>query len=293
MEKGHTSNRVQTHTPGGYEGGRQNKQEKLDRRGPQRVIGQSHSMDMTTMLSKLEPIYKSLAESAPLYNHTICIEGNIGSGKSTLIKALGEYGYDVHPEPVQQRWGQFLPILYKDPARWGMCFQMEVLDWFHSLKESFNNHAESVEKREKSEGKKKKPAPKGPKNSIWIPKQDLSVIERSPQSAFEIFTMNLHDCGLLTDWEKSLLLRFYHLTRWRPAKIFYLRTPPEVCCARIKERSRKGEDGVDMALIEQLHRKHEDLYLHQENVVIIDGKAERTLVLNQILEELGKFTNDK
>lgn len=246
---------------------------------------------MTRELNKLEPIYQSLARTAPLYNHTICIEGNIGSGKSTLIKALGDYGYEVYPEPVQQRWGQFLPILYKDPARWGMCFQMEVLDWFHSLKEAFNNHAEKIQKKmaqlsmSGTGGAQRK--------SIWIPKQDLCVIERSPQSAFEIFTMNLHDCGLLTDWEKSLLLRFYHLTRWRPAKVFYLRTPVKVCCDRIKERSRKGEDNVDTALIEQLHRKHEELFLHQENVVVIDGTTERTLVLNHMLEELGKLSKEK
>lgn len=240
---------------------------------------------MCTLLSHLEPIYRTLSENSPIYNHTICIEGNIGSGKSTLIKSLEKpHGYEVYPEPVQQRWGQFLPILYKDPARWGMCFQMEVLDWFHSLKETFNQHAGRVADKLKDAREKKS----GQQN-IWISKQDLIIVERSPQSAFEIFTLNLHDCGLLTDWEKSLLLRFYHLTRWRPAKVFYLRTPPEICCQRIKERSRKGEDSVDEPLIQQLHNKHEDLYLNQENVVVIDGTAEQKTVLSQLLKELQKF----
>merc|ERR1719361_1033702 len=216
-----------------------------------RSSGPRRPLDMGKMLSMLEPIYRELSENTPVYSQTICIEGNIGSGKSTLIKSLEGSGYEVHPEPVRERWGQFLPILYNDPARWGMCFQMEVLDWFHSLKESFNRHAgrQSSKMQKTTE----------PKDSIWISKQDLVIVERSPQSAFEIFTTNLHDCGLLTDWETSLLLRFYPLTLWRPAKLFYLRTPPETCCDRIRQRSRNGEEQVDEDLLQALHNKHEEL----------------------------------
>merc|ERR1719359_2448232 len=74
----------------------------------------------------------------PTYSNTICIGGNIGSGKSTLISGLSRLGLNVHPEPVRQVWGKYLPILYGDPARWGMCFQMEVLDWFNSLQDNFD-----------------------------------------------------------------------------------------------------------------------------------------------------------
>merc|ERR1719361_403638 len=244
-----------------------------------RSSGPRRPLDMGKMLSMLEPIYRELSENTPVYSQTICIEGNIGSGKSTLIKSLASSGYEVYPEPVRERWGQFLPILYNDPARWGMCFQMEVLDWFHSLKESFNQHA----------GLLKKAQAEATLIGSWISKQDLVIVERSPQSAFEIFTTNLHDCGLLTDWEKSLLLRFYHLTRWRLAKLFYLRTPPETCCDRIRQRSRNGEEQVDEDLLQALHNKHEELYMGQDNVVVIDGTLERTQVQNRLLEELTKF----
>jgi len=111
----------------------------------------SKPLTMSKMLTMLEPVYRELSENTPVYSQTICIEGNIGSGKSTLIKSLEGSGYEVHPEPVRERWGQFLPILYNDPARWGMCFQMEVLDWFHSLKEEFKaKHAGSPRTTTKS-----------------------------------------------------------------------------------------------------------------------------------------------
>lgn len=248
----------------------------------QRAASQpSKPLTMSKMLTMLEPVYRELSENTPVYSQTICIEGNIGSGKSTLIKSLEGSGYEVHPEPVRERWGQFLPILYNDPARWGMCFQMEVLDWFHSLKEEFKSkHAGISAHDDQSAGGGKK----------------LIIVERSPQSAFEIFTVNLHDCGLLTDWEKSLLLRFYHLTRWRPAKLFYLRTPPAICCERIRQRSRTGEEQVDEELLKSLHQKHEELFMGPENelkvpenVVVIDGTDDRAVVQQKLLEELEKF----
>ena len=38
----------------------------------------------------------------------VCIEGNIGSGKSTMIDYFNDYeGVTLCPEPIDQWWGRF------------------------------------------------------------------------------------------------------------------------------------------------------------------------------------------
>ena len=72
----------------------------------------------------------------PLRTLKIALEGNIASGKSTLLRLLeDEVGYIVVPEPIS-KWqgvapmgakscgGNLLELFYKDPQRWGLTFQM-------------------------------------------------------------------------------------------------------------------------------------------------------------------------
>ena len=66
----------------------------------------------------------------PVVPEVICIEGNIGSGKSTLLSGLKKAGMIVFQEPVETRWREHLTTLYKNKARWGFTFQIEVLEWF-------------------------------------------------------------------------------------------------------------------------------------------------------------------
>lgn len=70
---------------------------------------------------------------------------------------------------------------------------MEVLDWFANLKEVFAKRA----KRQNGS-------------------REVIIVERSPCSSLEIFTTNLFESGLLSEWERSLLERFYNFTRWNP-----------------------------------------------------------------------------
>jgi deoxyadenosine/deoxycytidine kinase len=57
----------------------------------------------------------------------VCVEGNIGAGKTTLIKRLKERGLTVSEEPVQE-WTNmngynFLDLASKDPRNWSFEFQ--------------------------------------------------------------------------------------------------------------------------------------------------------------------------
>ena len=58
----------------------------------------------------------------------ISVDGNIGSGKSTVLTALAERGYTVHKEAID-KWP--LEEFYSDPVGWAMPMQLAVL---HSMR---------------------------------------------------------------------------------------------------------------------------------------------------------------
>jgi thymidine kinase len=54
----------------------------------------------------------------------IVIDGNIGSGKTTQLNLLEWQGFRVKREPIE-KWP--LDLYYSDPKRWGLLFQMLIL----------------------------------------------------------------------------------------------------------------------------------------------------------------------
>jgi deoxyadenosine/deoxycytidine kinase len=54
----------------------------------------------------------------------IIVDGNIGSGKTTQLNQLDKKGFKVNREPVD-KWP--LELYYSDPERWGLFFQLIVL----------------------------------------------------------------------------------------------------------------------------------------------------------------------
>ena len=55
----------------------------------------------------------------------IVIDGNIGSGKTTQLNILEDLGFKVKREPIDQ-WP--LELFYSDMERWGLTFQLVVLN---------------------------------------------------------------------------------------------------------------------------------------------------------------------
>lgn len=205
------------------------------------------------------------------FPRVVCIEGNIGSGKSTLLRELEKTGYCVLQEPVNKTWYKFLPLLYSDPKRWGMTFQLEVLHWFHTLGEKI--------------------LPELSKRHPRI------IVERSPMSAFFIFCSNLYAEGNMNDWEYDKMKWVFGTVNWKPRKTLYLQASPEICCERIRQRNRTGEEEIDHELIENLHRRHERCLteVHDEDVevVVIDAGRNIEQVTEDALKALRKHIPGK
>lgn len=259
--------------------------------------------------------------------YVLCVEGNIGSGKSTLLQNLSRHGFTVIEEPVNDVWGQYLPRLYQDLKRWGFCFQMEAMDWFRQLQSKKFEHLllkmkekdgykSPIKQRQNDENKEEEWSEDengGDSNNLSLcasPKKQLLaspnkselnkviIVERSALSAITIFAQNLLDTQMMTEWEYSLLERFYSMIAWEPMHILYVRVDPEICCQRITKRNRDGEGNVDPVLIQNLHNKHEKLFnskderkhiSNQQNIITVDGRKSSQFVLEEALRKINKI----
>ena len=188
----------------------------------------------------------------------IYLEGNIGSGKSTLINFLQEYieekniDADVILEPVEE-WMKtedsnqknILQHYYQDQKKFGFAFQINAL----------LSRVKKVEEQIKNSNK------------------NVHFIERSIFTDKNVFLEANYQTGNITEieyviyhqWFDWILENFNH----RPDGIVYLNTKPEICEQRINQRNRNGEEGIPLEYLKTLDKFHL-LWLEKEtNIPII------------------------
>jgi len=150
------------------------------------------------------------------------IEGNIGSGKSTLIKKLKELDNNIIflPEPVDE-WNtivdsegkNIIEKYYSDQKKYAFSFQM--MAFITRVKQIKDIDADSI-----------------------------IIIERCVHTDREIFAKMLFDSCKIEDIEYSIYLRWfdYFTKDINLSGFIYVKTDPEVCIERINIRDRKGEN---------------------------------------------------
>lgn len=183
-------------------------------------------------------------------NISISVIGNIGCGKSTLLNGLIDKGYEVMFEPVNQ-W-KFLKKFYEDMRRWCFTLQVEILNSFKGM---------------------------DTKNKI---------VERSPWEACNIFAKNSHMNNLLSDEEYGLICQLTNSIGYKPDVFIYLRSTPELCMERIKQRQRECESTITKEYITQLHELYvkciEDLIKEGKYVFIVDAFKEKDDICEEVIE---------
>ena len=193
----------------------------------------------------------------------ISIEGNIASGKSTLSTKLQQSTrLPVFLEPVET-W-TLLNKFYEDIPRWGFTFNTEVL---LSM-------------------------------SQWKNNKFNSIYERSPNSCRYVFTQLMHDDEILCDEELKLFDKLFDTFGWDQDVIIYVRTPPNVCFARMHKRGRDCEmGGVSLEYLEKLDKKHKDMmdFVRKNKphikIIEINGVASADDVFNNVLYILKNDLN--
>ena len=192
----------------------------------------------------------------------ISVDGNIGSGKSTLVKYLKSKYKNLYflDEPVDE-WiritddndENILHKFYNDKSRYSYLFQnFAFITRANILLNNINNLKNLL-------GKK------------------IIITERSVETDRNIFAKMLYDSNNLTDLEYKIYNYWYNnlYPDIKVKNIIYLKTDPEIAFQRIKKRNRKEEEGITLDYINDVHDYHEKwLSKYNYNICVLDGNIE-------------------
>lgn len=212
----------------------------------------------------------------------ISIEGNIGSGKSTIINEMKKtcfkiYGLDVVyvDEPVTQ-WEQIkskdgknmLELFYADPVKYSFSFQMMAyISRLILLKEAIKNNQNKV-----------------------------IITERCLLTDYNIFASMLYEQGKMSEEEYTIYKKWFHYFQNDivMTAIIYVQCDPEISHARCLKRCRSGED-LSLEYLTDCHTKHED-WMNREmmSTIVINNNDELDEErMNDIMFEITCFISDE
>ena len=200
------------------------------------------------------------------------LEGNIGAGKTTIMKIIGQYFTSVEfvEEPVSQ-WQNLggmnlLEAFYSDPKRWGFSFEFySMLSKIKALLNAANSD------------------------------KPVIVIERSILSN-KVFMDLSHELGKLEEIEYSMLMNTYHfyLQHVYPqlSGIIYLDTPVDECIKRITKRNRGEECTIERSYLQCIKEKMDQLCNSSTmNVIRIDGMYDCERDKLRVCQDMERYLN--
>ena len=205
----------------------------------------------------------------------ITIEGNIGSGKSTLINSLKRENKNnliyFLPEPVDE-WNTvrdrsgvtILERYYQDKTKYSFSFQMMA---YITRLSQIKNYIKKV------------------------PSDAIIITERCLYTDRYVFAKMLYDTGFIEEIEYTIYIRWF--TEFEEYtkldQIVYIKTDPKVCQERINKRNRKGEENIPLSYLQDCHTYHENwMDLERDlnnNMIVIDGNKkdiDTSLIFNSL-----------
>jgi deoxyguanosine kinase len=206
----------------------------------------------------------------------ISIDGNIGSGKSTLMKILKNNfkDYIFVDEPVN-KWlaakdddnRNLLTNFYEDTNRWSYTFQnyafitrtKNLMDAIEKIKpKTFMDYIEVFF------------------NRIIYGKKLVIFTERCILTDRHVFAEMLHDSNNINSMEWTMYLDWYKVFKDSLSinNVVYLKTDPDKSFERVNKRARDEEKTVAIDYLQSVHDKHEKWLKNNSTTLVLDGNQE-------------------
>ena len=209
----------------------------------------------------------------------ISIEGNIGSGKSTILSLLKKKYEDTENiiflnEPVDE-WESIkdknnvtmLQKFYENQKKYSFAFQMMAyISRLSLLKDAIEKYPNSI-----------------------------IITERCLNTDRYVFAKMLYDNNKLEDVEYQIYLKWFdHFSQLQQIqKVIYLKTDPEICFYRVGKRSRDGESTISSEYLKDCHDYHENMINSISNkILVIDGNKDIDLdnnIVNNWMNTIHNF----
>jgi deoxyadenosine/deoxycytidine kinase len=212
-----------------------------------------------------------------------CVEGNIGSGKSTLIDTLQKRGindishrpivYLQEPVPIWEKivsddGKNMIELFYANQEKYAFSFQMMAyISRLSMLQDTIQQCPNSI-----------------------------IICERSLLTDYFVFAKMLHACGKMSLEEFTIYKKwFFHFIKdIHIAGIIYIYTQPETAHGRCNSRGREGEK-IDLEYLRDCHEAHDEWINNTEIPVLkLDGNPTHSdECYTMWTHELQKFVNSR
>lgn len=214
-------------------------------------------------LQVYNPLFNKIQKNILTYDtkntpKIFCIDGNIGSGKSTILDELKHRGYKVFKENLEE-WMPILNLFYEDQKRWMFTLQVKIA---MSMKQQYVEMCTCVS-------------------------EPFVFVERSPLSSL-LFVKNGVRNGYLTFEEINTFTSIFIQNFWNPDRVFYINTPVDVCFERKQKRDRQCEKDVETTYLQQLNDEYNTMYnpmfSSDTQVQIVNGARDVKTITEEILK---------
>lgn len=220
----------------------------------------------------------------------LSIEGNIGAGKSYLLKSLRERNpnWQFIDEPVDfwqslknEDGKSLLEVFYADQRRWSYTFQnCALLSRYNNIETSIKTYGDKfAEKHDGDAEASQRPTPV------------IFITERCLDTDHQVFAKMLASDKMLGSLEFDLYQRWFKLleeTATPLSAIVFVDTVPETCSSRISMRGRNGEEGIPLAYLQSLD-KFQRAWVDSTHVPVV--RVESSMVEN-VEDFVGKLILD-
>jgi len=206
------------------------------------------------------------------------IEGNIGSGKSTLVEILKQKfpriifllePVDVWNTIKDEKGETILSKFYADQDKYSFPFQMMAyISRISQLRKAIKENPDSI-----------------------------IITERSVHTDKNIFAKMLYDDKKIEQVNYNIYLKWFdEFAEGIPSNgIIYVRTSPEKAFERVIKRNRKGEN-IPLEYLKNCHKYHEEWLSDKDNKLVLDGNTDfdfNVSEYNDWIETIKKYITRK